>query len=287
MKNLLKVVVVLLVVLIAIAGGAYYYLDSIAKKAIEYGGTRALGVETTLQRIHLSVFGGEATLGGLAIANPAGFGGGKLLGLGSGDVAVSLGSLSGDTVTIPRVTLSGIEMNLVQKGNKSNVSPLLAKGGAPASKGQSAPAGQSAPGKKFIISHLTIQNVQVNARLELLGEASKVNLVIPKIELKDLGTAQGGLPMGELIRTVVQVVVETAANSSGSLAPQLSRLLKGDLKGLSGVKTEVIGKASAEVNKLSGDLNKQLEKVPGGAGSPVQQETDKLLKGVKGLLDKQ
>jgi len=286
MKVLSKVVLILLVILIAIGGAAFYYLDSIAKKAIEYGGTQALGVPTTLERIHLSVFGGEVSLGGLAIANPAGFDGGKLLGLGAGDVAVSLGSLAGDTVDVPRLTLSDIEMNLVQKGNRSNISPLMAKSGASgAAKPSPAASSSSGGGKKFIIRQLTIQDVRVTAQLALLGEASKVNLVIPKIELKDLGSAQGGLPMGELMRTVLQVIVEAAANSSASLAPQLARLLKGDLQDLDKVKAQVIGKVGGEVEKLGGQLEQQLEKVPGGA-APVQEQTDKLLKDVKGLLGK-
>jgi len=285
MKPLFKIVLILLVIVIASGRSAFYYLDSLAKKAVELGGTRALGTPTTLEQIHIAVLGGEVSLAGLAIANPAGFGDGRLFRLGTGDVAVSLASLSGETVTIPRVLLTGIEMNLVQKGRRSNVSPILARtrsaGGTPQAPADAAPPADA--GKKFIIRELTIDNVRVNAQLALLGEASKVNLVIPKIELKNLGTAQGGLPLGELIRTVVQAVVEAAANSSTTLAPQLARLLKGDLQDLDRVKAEVLGKAGAEVEKPSGELGKQLEQVPGGA-APVQQEADKLLKDVKGLL---
>jgi len=284
MKGLLKGVLVLLVLVLVVVGGAFYYIDALAKKAIEYGGTQALGVPTTLDSIHISVFGGEASLGGLSIANPAGFSSGKLLGLGSGDVAVSLGTLTGDTVTIPRVRLAGIEMNLEQKGSQSNVSPILARAKTAPSGKPTQPASAGEPGKKFIVKLLTIEDVKVSAQLAMLGEAGRVNLVLPKIELKNLGADHGGMPMGELIQTVVQVIVETAANSSASLSPQLARLLKGDLQDLQKVKAEVIGQAAAEVEKLSGDVGKQLEKVPGGAGAPVQQQTDKLLKDVKGLL---
>jgi uncharacterized protein involved in outer membrane biogenesis len=289
MKSLLKVIVVLIVILVAVVGGALFYIDSIAKKAIEVGGSQALGVPTTLQGINISLFGGEVVMNGLNVGNPPGFKSDRFLSLGLGEVAVSLASLTGDTVTVPKVRLANIKVNLEQDGKKNNVQPLLQKARSAAGSGQgnakSAPAAEG-DGKKFIIEHFTIENVQVAAQLALLGEASKVNLVLPKIELKNLGAEQGGMSVEELVQTVVQTILDAVASSSGSLAPQLAALLRGELKGLDTVKGEFIGKAGVEIDKAAGQLQQQLDKVnlPAGADKGVQEKADKAIKGIKGLF---
>ena len=66
--------VVLLVLLAAVAVGLVLWrLDTIAKQAIEAGGTQATGVATTLDQANVSVLGGSFSMAGLTIANPPGF----------------------------------------------------------------------------------------------------------------------------------------------------------------------------------------------------------------------
>jgi len=292
MKNLVKILVALVVVLVVAVGGLVYYIDSMAKKAIEYGGTEALGVSTTLDQVNISLLGGSASLNDLKIANPSGFKQPTFLGLGTGEFAVSLGSLSGDTVVIPKVRFADILVNLEQKGKQNNIEPLLRKVKSMSSSGgqQTAAASSSEPGKKFILEYLAIENVKVNAALDLLGQTADVNMVLPKIELRDLGKDKGGMPMPELIQKVVQAILDAARQSSANLSPDLARLLNGQLAGLDGIKTEVIGKASAEVEKqvqaVQDQVNKQLEQVPLPAGTDkaIGEKTEGLMKGVKGLL---
>lgn len=289
MKSLVKGLIVLVVIFVAVIAGALFYIDSIAKKAIEVGGSQALGVPTTLKGINISLLGGDVSMNGLNVGNPPGFKGAHFLKLGLGEVAVSLGSLTGDTITVPKVRLANINVNLEQDGKKNNVQPLLqkAQSSAGGGKGSSRPAPASdGGGKKFIIENFSIENVQVAAQLALLGQDSKLNLVLPKIELKNLGADKGGMTVEEIIQTVVQTILDAVANSSGSLSPQLAALLKGELKGLDTVKGEVIGKASAEVDKAAGQLQQQLDKVPLPAGTDkgVEQEADKAIKGIKGLF---
>ncbi len=290
MKIILKLVVVLLVVLVVAAGALLYYVDSMAKKAIEYGGTEALGVATTLEQINISLLSGEASFNDLNVANPRGFSQPLFMGLGIGEFAVSLDSLSGDTVVIPKVRFADILVNLEQKDKTNNIQPILDRikslSGSSSAAGSSASAG---PGKKFVLERLTIENVQVNAALDLLGHSTKVNLVLPKIELRDLGKDKGGMPMEELVQKVVQAILDAAAKSSGSLSPELASLLKGELKGLDSIKTEMIGKATAEVDKkvkeVQQQMSKQLEQIPlpAGADKLVEEKAGKLL---KGLFDK-
>jgi len=289
MKGIFKLLVVLVVIVVAVFAGVLFYVDNIAKKAVEYGGSQALGVPTTLQGIHISLLGGEASLNGLQVANPPGFSGDKFLSLGSGEVAVSLSSLAGETIRIPKIRLADINVTLEQDGKKNNVQPLMQKARGSASGGssaQQAAASSGEQGKKFIVDRFSIENVSVAANLSALGEGAKVNLVLPRIELKNLGAAKGGMSLEEMIQKVVQVILDAVANSSADLSPMLANLLKGELKGLDTVRGEVVGKASAEVEKAAAKVQGELEKVklPAGASDKVQQESDKLLQGVKGLF---
>ncbi|GAB4172430.1 MAG: hypothetical protein Tsb0017_22760 [Geothermobacteraceae bacterium] len=296
MKTMVKVLIALVVIVAAVVAGTLFYVDTLAKKAIEYGGTEALGVATRLDKISLSFLGGKADLNQLVIDNPRGFSSDRFFVLGEGRVAVSPGSLLEDTIVIPDIRLAHIRMNLEQKDKSNNIEPLLARaraaGGAGSSQGSAGKADEA--GKKLVVDRFVIEDVQVAAQLAFLGDSSKVNLVLPRIELKNLGRDKGGMTMPELIQTVIQTLLDAAARSSGDLSPQLAALLRGQLKGLDTIKGELVGKAQAEVEgavkkvqeQIGGQVQEQLKKVPVPAGvdQKVQQETGKALEGVKGLF---
>lgn len=292
MKILLKLVIAVLVIVALGVGGAVFYVDSIVKKGIEQGGEMALGVPTQLGSANVSLLGGEAALNNLQISNPAGFKAKAFMELGQGAVAVSLGSLMGDTVKVPKVTLSHIRINLEQQGRTNNIDPLLRrakslsgnKGSAP-----SQPQAESGSGKKVIVDYFLLDDVQLDASLDLLGQQSSVKLVLPKIELRNLGAKEQGLPLPKLIQQVVAAVLSAAQQSSGQLSPALAALLSGKLGDLDGVKAQVIGEAKAQVEKQVKDLQKQVEKqlpadLPPEVNDAVKEQTGSLLKGVGNLL---
>ena len=290
MKALFKLFIALLIVIVIVVAGAFFYIDSIAKKAIEQGGEMALGVPTNLESVHISLLGGEASLSGLQIANPVGFKAQTFMELGQGEDAISLGSLMGDTVKIPRIKLSNIRVNLEQKGKKNNVDPILTRAKSlSGQKGKPAPQPEAKEGKKFIIEYFSLEDVQVNASLDLLGKSSSVNLVLPKIELRNLGAEGQGLPMPELIQKVVQAILSAAQESSGKLSPALAKLLAGELGGLDKIQTEVVGQAKAQVEKTVSDLQENIKKQVPSTLSPevdkaVSEKGESVLKGVGNLF---
>ena len=87
MRKLIWLVIILVVLLAAGLIAAFFYIDSIAKQAVERGGTYALGVNTTLRKADVEVFSGAVTLNGLRVANPEGFAADHFLRLGEGDDA--------------------------------------------------------------------------------------------------------------------------------------------------------------------------------------------------------
>ena len=126
MKKLFKIVIVLVVLLvIVVVVVALSMIDRIAKAGVEQGGTYALGVKTTLDDISVAIFAGQCGMEGLKVANPEGFDSDRFLGLNTGQVAVSLGSLMEDTVVVPTLTLTGIDLYLEKKGDKGNYDVIL------------------------------------------------------------------------------------------------------------------------------------------------------------------
>ncbi|MFO7576344.1 MAG: hypothetical protein R6W66_01305 [Pelovirga sp.] len=286
MKTVLKLIGILLLVVIIAVAGAVFYIDVIAKKGVERGGEIALGVPTRVANINLSLFGGEGSMNNLQIANPAGFSDRPFMELGVADMAVTLNSLLGDQVMIPRVALSGIRINLEQQGGRNNVSPLLARARSLAGESaEPAVAQGESGGKKFTVAYFVIDDVAINASLDVLGQQSSLNLVLPKIELRNLGAAEQGLTLPELIEQVVQVILSTAQKSSAQLSPALSRLLSGELSDLGALQADLIGQAQGRVDKAVGDLEEKLQlTIPEEEKKKIEDKAGELLRGIGGRL---
>lgn len=290
-------VVVALVVLAAIAVVAVFLsVNSIAKSAVEKGGSYAMGVPTTLSSANVGVFSGEFSMSGLRVANPQGFPGPHFLTLGDGEVAVSLGTLQQETVELPRLTLDAIDVRLEKKGGQSNYQVILAN-----LKKLSGPEKKPAPegeGKKFVINELAITDVTVHVdMLEApggIGQLAKVTVPIEEIRLQNVGrTGSGvggtGVTMGELAGIVVKAVLASAAQNGGGLIPadvlgdlqgQLAQL--GDLGGsLQEMGLQVVGDVQGTVEQVG----KQAEAVVDEAKKAADEAKKKLEDAGKGLKD--
>jgi len=285
MKFFVKLIGLLLVLVLVAGAAVVLYSDTLVQKGIEKGGETALGVATRVGRVDISLMGGEATLNQLTIANPAGFSAQQFLELGHANMAVSLNSLLSDSVTIPQIAISGIRVNLEQKGDKNNINPLLERARSLAGEGSKttddpAPTNRD-DAKKFIVTYFSLDDVQVNANLEVLGQNSFLNLVLPKIELRNLGNEQGGMTMPELIETVVQVILETAQKSSGQLSPALARLLSGELSDLQSLQQGAMSRARKQVDSLTGDLEEKMKiNVSDEDKKVIEEKAGDLLKGL-------
>lgn len=305
MKKLIKLafILVLLVVVVVIGGVLFVSAraNQLAKRAVEEGGSYALGVPTKVDSVKLGIFSGEFGLKGLDVANPAGGGAAftspRFLGLGSGDVKVDYSALQQPVITLPALTLSDIDVSLEKKGGKANYQVILENlkklqdsGG---SKPSSKPAGEE---QRFVIAKLLITNVNISVDMLDAGglsQLAKVRIPIEKIELDNVGkTGDGvkgtGVTMEELVSIVVQAVLKATTEQGGSILP--GELL-GDLQGslgqldaLKGLPLAVVADPKKFVDDLGGkvkDLGKDVGDKLKDAGKDVG---DKLKDGLDGLL---
>jgi hypothetical protein len=236
MKLLIKLVGGLVVLLVVVAVAILFAIDAVAKGAVERGATYALGVETTLGSADVGIRRGEFGMEGLRVANPEGFTSDHFLTLGSGEVAVSLGTLRQETVELTRLMLSTIDLRLEKSAAGSNYGVIIdhLKGLRSESQDDSAPDSDS--GKLFVIREVLISDVNVEVELAPGGAAlTRVQVPIDEVRLTDVGTGGGtkrGVRLSELTEVIVQALLSAVASNAADFPADLVNDLGGSLQGL-------------------------------------------------------
>jgi hypothetical protein len=297
MKFIVKSFIALFILIVIALGAGVYYIDSIAKNAIEYGGTEALGVNTTLDNIDIALMDGRTTMKNLGIANPEGFDAQKLMQLGKGTLAINLKSLTEDTIIIPEISFSDLTLNIEQKDRTSNVKKLMdsmaAKAPADKSKAEEAPKSASGTeaGKQFIIERVALSNIRVNAKISAMNNVlTETSVTIPSIQLNDIGKSSDGLPMEAVIKELVNVILNASINNSGALSSSLSGLLDGKAINIDNLKQNLSDQAQ---QKVSDEIDKAKQKlmqdsgVPEGSNELLNQKTDETVNKLKEMFNKE
>lgn len=296
MKFIFKAVIALLVIIVIALGVGVYYIDSIAKRAIEYGGTEALGVNTSLDSIDIALMEGRTTMQNLGIANPAGFDAQQLMHLGEGTLALNLQSLTQDTIIIPEISFSDLTLNIEQKDRSSNVKKLMdsmnAKTSANTGKNRE-PIDKSSTkaAKQFIIERVVLNNIKVNAKISTMNNVlTDTSVTIPSIQLKDIGKSADGLPLEAIIKELVNAILNASINNSGALSSSLSGLLEGKTINIDNLKQnlsdQVQQKAGSEIDKAKQKLL-QDTKMSEGSDKLLNQKTDEAVNKLKGMFNKE
>ncbi len=278
MKWLIRsVIAVVLLVVIAVVVVAIA-IDGIARRAVEQGASFALGVPTTLGKADVGLFSGQFGMSELNVANPTGFDSHHFLKLGDGQVAVTLGSLMGDTVEVGRIALTGLDMNLEKKDGKDNAKIILDNLAKLSSGEKTTDPKDEGPGKQYVIREIDIGEITVNLRGYPMAKTVKV----APIKLTNVGSAGDPVDMRYLTGIIMRSIFQSMLAGGIELPSDLSGVLQlgvGQLGGLGDVEQH-LGKAQAIV----GEVGKLGEKMPGDAGKKVEDAAGKLQEGIDGLL---
>ena len=276
MKKLIKMVAVLLILLVLATVAVALYIDTIAKTAIERGATYALGVETTLGSADVGLLSGTFSMGDMTIANPAGFESPYFTHLGQGDVEVALKTLRQETVELPTLTLTDLEIYLDKKEGKANYDVILENLKRFESQEN---AQDDAGGKKFIIEEVLIKNIMVHVQLlPLGGDLTKLDVPIDEVRLHDVGSGtDGSVLMSELTSVIIKAVLAAIVQKGGGLIP--SDIL-GDLGQGLGSLAEIGLDAATGLGDRIKDAGGGLDEVTEGLGDAIKSIGD----GLGGLL---
>jgi hypothetical protein len=284
MKFVVRIALGLVLLLALVGAGVILFIDSLAKTAIETGGSHALGVETRLASASIGLFSGEFALSGLTVANPAGFAEPNFFALGGTRLALPLSSLRAERVTIPELVLEGITLDLERNAQGTNYGVILDnlsrfESSAPAPDGGAAPASEG--GKVFVLKKLVVRDVRATVNLLPEGGAlTKLSLAIPEVVVTDLGT---DMSLAQICALVVKTVVRAAIEKGGDALPaELLADLRGRMGALEGqARAQLdaeVGKAQGELEHAAGKLGPEAEKAAQAAGDKLGGELDKLLK---------
>lgn len=240
MKKLL--IVLGLLAVLGIAGVVYVsmHLGEIVTAGVNKYGPQLTQTKLTLESAKISPFSGVGTLNNLVIGNPKGWSENALASLGKVHIDVVPSSLTRDHIIINEVIIDAPVFNYETKIIASNVADLLknieqALGGAKPSD-PNAPAG---PQKKFSVKKFRLVDGKV--RVGVAGTATTV--LLPVMEIDELGTKEGGVTAAQAASIVMNQVVGKIVAATAGAATDLFK---------------TGGAASAEGVKKAGDAIKGL-----------------------------
>jgi len=285
MKLVVRIALGLVVVLVLLGVGAMLFVDSLAKQAIERGGSYALGVETRVEKASIGLFSGEFALAGLAVANPPGFAEPDFFTLHATELELPLSTLMQDRITIPSLVLEGITIDLERNPKGTNYGAILdslKRFEQPKTSPEAPREAEAGGGKAFVLRSLVIRDVR--ATVNLLpegGDLTKLSLAIPEIVVEGLGSE---MSVAQICALVVKSVVRAALQAGGG---QLPDELLADLRGrMSGLEDTAHVRVQQELGKVEAKLQKQADELGPEASKALKEASDKLGGKLDGLFDK-
>lgn len=199
MKKLFKIILILVLVLVLLVAGVVFspLLSISAKKSIEYFGSKTLKTEVSVSDVDIDVLGGKVTIEGLMVANPEGFEAPYAFKLNNISVDADMKSLKDDIIIIESIMIDAPEIVMEDMG--ANLKTLMANVENPAKTDDSGDAdSKTKPAKQLVIADLTLMDATVNFE--------GVELSIPDINLKNLGTKEKTASIQEVVYEVINSV---------------------------------------------------------------------------------
>lgn len=264
-KLIVRVLLAVIVLLIIAVVGVLLFIDPIARAGVEKGATYALGVDTTVKKLSLGLTSGKLTMDELRVANPVGFQSPHLMKSGRFDLELRPGSILEDTVELKKFELNGLDVHVDQKVKGSNVSVILDNLKRLGGEGKEQEKKEPAEGKKVKVDRIVVTNVV--AHFHLLSDLHKggpLTVKVPRIELNDVTSDNAdGVVVSELVARILPAVLAAVLHEAQGVVPSdFLAVLNGDLDGV----TKALG---GEVEKLTGQVHKEFEKVLGGEAGKI------------------
>lgn len=287
-RILLALAAFIIVVVLAVGIIAVIAIDAIAKRGVEEGATYALDVPAALGGIDVGILSGSVEMTGLEVSNPEGFPAPHFLALGEGGVEVTLGSLTKDVVNIPELRLYGIDVHLQQRGGKSNMGVILDNLGRFEKESDDPPADEPAPGKKFIVEMIDIRDVRVHVDPgEIIGSVVP-DIVVPEIQLMNVGSDGSGVTLADLTNIIVQAVVATSLEAGVDVIPsEIANSLQGGLDQLSSLGdlgVQITSDLGAAVEDVTKEAQAAVDEAGKQAGEALEDIGNQAGEGLKNLL---
>jgi hypothetical protein len=208
MKVLLWVVLFALTILLGAAVWFYFNSSALLKRAIESSGSEAIGAPLRVGDVVMEWEKGRGELRRVTVGQPAGFGTGSLLLVERVSIGVPLDANNGrdGVFHLTEVSISGATLNVIAKGESTNLAAMKAQVDQQVASSQSPVADvERQPAEtrpiRLIIDHLEFTNLQTHVNSDVLGE---LDLKVPDISENNLGGDVGGLTVDQLAYAILK-----------------------------------------------------------------------------------
>lgn len=236
-KTLLALVIILPVLLIALYLFGGIVLGKVAKAGVEAFVPQMTKTSVAMDDLDVSPLTGSGNVHGFILGNPEGFKSDYAIAFERAHLDVAPFSILGDRILIEKVHIYAPKFNYEKTLTSSNIQQILknvkAAAGRPPEPGEEPPAEVEevkTTGLKIEIKELIIDEGQVS--MSVAG--ATVPAPLPKIVLRDLGTAKGGIPPDEMafevMSVVLQQVIQAGVKSPGSTVDTIKGLFGGGKK---------------------------------------------------------
>lgn len=217
-------------------------LGRIVKAGVNTYGPQITGTEVQLADASVSIIGGSATLSGLRIGNPSGWGDGDLASLGHIHLDLDPMSLMGETIVIEDLDIAAPVFRYEAKSGTSNVNELLAyvekaigaMGGDGSASEPDAPPEETgeAAATSIAVGHFGLRGGKVT----IILPDRTIEATLPDIDMRDLGSPEQGLTPGQLSMQISKRVLTDIATVAAKalVQQQVEKSIGGKIKGLFG-----------------------------------------------------
>jgi hypothetical protein len=193
-----------------------FFLGSIVKAGVNRFGPGITQTKVELEGANLSPLSGAGTLTGLTVGNPQGWSSPNAFRLGKVHINMQPFSIFSDHIVINEIVIEQPEFTYETKIVSSNISDLL-KNIEQALGAQNAgtePKAKNGKPLKLEVKHFVLRNGKVT-----LGVGTQmITMPMPPVEIRDLGTGQGGItPAGLAVAMMRSVTPSVIAASTEAL----------------------------------------------------------------------
>jgi hypothetical protein len=207
----------LLVILVAGYITMQFFLGGIVKAGVNKFGPSITQTKVELSGANVSPLSGDGTLTGLAVGNPAGWSNANAFYLGKVHISMEPFSVLKDHIVINELIIEKPEFLYETRLVSSNIGDLLKNIEKSVGAKESEPKTKSGQPIKMVVKKLSIRDGKVTVGFG----AGAIPLVLPPIELTDIGTAEGGVTPAQVsvavMRNVTTQVVAAATQAMTKL----------------------------------------------------------------------
>lgn len=185
--------------------GLTFTIDSIVKSNIEQIGTKMTGTPVKVDGVSISPFSGQGTVSGFRVANPDGYAQDFALTVNNLFIELDLMSLLSNEVIVHEILLTGSSVFVEQKLTENNIREIMNHVNS-VEPGETTDSG-------LIIEYFLLEDGTVDLYTEVGGERS-ARVDISRIELRDLGSADGQEATEDVIRQIAEQVSEESLRAA-------------------------------------------------------------------------